>query len=450
MPSINDLIFARMIDPDWTTLERRLVDKITAKEEAARLCPGLRVAATLATVDMVAVASPTALYDRLRGLIGTDAIAKPSQASGGTVFLRNVSGPADLAELHALATTDYAAVMREMQYAGLPRRVIVEALIPTQDGRPPDDFKFHCINGEPLLCQIDHARFGTPWGRIFRLPDFAPMDPADGIAMPPGVAPPDPERLAAMLDAARTLAAPFDYVRVDLYNGLDGIYFGELTFTPSASLGIAPSQTRQPPRQRDPSPVQPHPHGRASHEHALGLPLQHQHPPLALSRLDQPAPALGISRANRFGLRIQQPRKQDRAPRRGCRDEIFGQLDQRPGEDVGDEEVERRARRQRRMRHAVGDRQREFAPPLAKRHPVQHGIVASDVDADGIDVGGDRQRLGPQRHCAERQQPGTRADIGDPLKALAAARHAVERREAPRASCDDARSRTRARRRSES
>ena len=178
----------------------------------------------------------------MRGLIGTDAIAKPSQASGGTVFLRNVSGPADLAELHALATTDYAAVMREMQYAGLPRRVIVEALIPTADGRPPDDFKFHCVNGEPLLCQIDHARFGTPWGRIFRLPDFAPMDPADGIAMPPGVARPDPERLAAMIDAARTLAAPFDYVRVDLYNGLDGIYFGELTFTPSASLGIAPSK----------------------------------------------------------------------------------------------------------------------------------------------------------------------------------------------------------------
>ena len=148
---INDLIFARMIDPDWTTLERRLVDKITAKEEAARLCPGLRVAATLATVDMVAVASPTALYDRLRGLIGTDAIAKPSQASGGTVFLRNVSGPAELAELHAGATTDYAAVMREMQYAGLPRRVIVEALIPTQDGRPPDDFKFHCVKGAPLL-----------------------------------------------------------------------------------------------------------------------------------------------------------------------------------------------------------------------------------------------------------------------------------------------------------
>ena len=239
--TINDLIFARMIDPDWTALERRLVDKITAKEDVARLCLDLKVAETLAAVDMVGVASPNDLFERLRRFIGTDAIAKPSQASGGTVFLRRVSGPSDLAELHALATTDYAAIMREMQYAGLPRRVIVESLIPTADGQPPDDFKFHCINGTPLLCQIDHARFGSPWGRIFRLPDLSPMDPADGITMPPGVAHPDPQRLAAMLDAARALSAPFDYVRVDLYNSLDGVYFGELTFTPAASFGIAPS-----------------------------------------------------------------------------------------------------------------------------------------------------------------------------------------------------------------
>ncbi|WP_338501283.1 ATP-grasp fold amidoligase family protein [Sphingomonas kaistensis] len=240
--TINDLIFARMIDPEWTALERRLVDKITAKEEAARLCPDLRVAATLATIDMAGVASPADLFDRLRGFIGTDAIAKPSQASGGTVFLRHVAGPADLAALHALATTDYAAVMREMQYAGLPRRVIVEALIPTADGLPPDDYKFHCINGEPLLCQIDHARFGSPWGRIFRMPDFEPMDGDDGLDWPDSLQRPALQQIAAMIAAARTLSKPFDYVRVDLYNGLDGIYFGELTFTPSASLGIAPSK----------------------------------------------------------------------------------------------------------------------------------------------------------------------------------------------------------------
>ncbi len=240
--SINDLIFARMIEPEWSPLERSLVDKVTAKAEVARRCDGLRIAATVATIEMNQIGSPTELYRRLRAFIGGDTIAKPAQASGGTIFLRDVSSPDDLAELHALATSDYALVMREMQYAGLPRRVIVEAPIPTTDGLPPDDLKFHCVRGEPLLCQIDHARFGRPWSRVLRLPDFGPMDPADGLVVPAGVKLPEPNRLAMMIAAARTLAAPFDYVRVDLYDGLDGVYFGELTFTPSASLGIAPSK----------------------------------------------------------------------------------------------------------------------------------------------------------------------------------------------------------------
>ena len=240
--TINDLIFARMIASEWTPLQRRMVDKITAKEEAARLVPGIRIARTLVTIEMDEVPTPGALHARLRPFIGTDAIANPAQASGGAIFLREVVGPDALADLHALASRDYSLVMREMQYAGLPRRVIVEALVPTADGEPPDDFKFHCVHGKPLVCQIDHARFGHSWGRLFRLPDFAPMDPADGLVTPPGVMMPSPAQLAAMMDIAARLSEPFDYVRVDLYDGLDGITFGELTFTPAASLGIAPSK----------------------------------------------------------------------------------------------------------------------------------------------------------------------------------------------------------------
>ncbi|GAA4043009.1 hypothetical protein GCM10022281_25240 [Sphingomonas rosea] len=238
---LNDLVFARMIDPDWSPLARAMVDKVSAKEEAVRLCPGLRTAPTVAVIAMDGVDSPLALFDRLRPFAGRDLVAKPAQASGGIVFLRGLKRPANVATLHALATHDYAGVMREMQYAGLPRRVIVETLIPTRDGQPPDDLKFHCIGGEPIWCQVDHARFGGAWSRIFGVPEFAPMDPDDGLVMPAGMSLPSAERRAAMVAAARALSAPFDYVRVDLYDGLDGIVFGELTFTPAASLGIAPS-----------------------------------------------------------------------------------------------------------------------------------------------------------------------------------------------------------------
>lgn len=239
--TINDLIFARMIVPRWSALERELVDKSTAKAAAARLCPGLRAPETLAVIEVEAVRSPAELFDLLRPHLATDAIAKPTQASGGTVFLRDLVAPMQLSELHTLATHDYSWVMREMQYAGLPKRVIVEALVPTADALPPDDLKFHCIHGEPLLCQIDHARFGVPWSRVLRLPDFDQMDAADGLVAPSGVKLPRADRLVAMTTAARALATPFEYVRVDFYDGVDGVYFGELTFTPAASLGIAPS-----------------------------------------------------------------------------------------------------------------------------------------------------------------------------------------------------------------
>jgi hypothetical protein len=217
------------------------VDKTTAKQEAQRLCPNLHVPETLLVFPTEQVRSEQDLYERLESFVGIDAIAKPSHASGGTVFLRDGVTPKDLRKLFELGTFDYAAIMREMQYWQLPRNVIVEALIPTKGTAAPDDYKFHCIHGEPLLCQVDHARFGSSWSRLFRVPGFEPMDPNDGLTPPAGYTLPDIERLGEMTAAARALATPFDYVRVDLYDGSDGIYFGELTFTAAASLGIAPS-----------------------------------------------------------------------------------------------------------------------------------------------------------------------------------------------------------------
>ncbi len=239
--SINDLIFGRMIDPRWSPIQRAFVDKTTAKARAERLCPGIRAPETLLIVDMETIRSPDQLYEALGPLIGSEAIAKPSHASGATVFLRDAKAPEDLRALYDLAAIDYTQIMREMQYWRLPRKIIVEALVPGPDASPPDDYKFHCIHGEPLLCQVDHGRFGKPWSRMFRVPDFAPMDPADGLVAPDDYRLPHTDRLAALTTAARALAAPFDYVRVDLYDAIDSVYFGELTFTPAASLGIAPS-----------------------------------------------------------------------------------------------------------------------------------------------------------------------------------------------------------------
>lgn len=154
--------------------------------------------------------------------------------------MENVKSPVDLRVLFELASQDYALILREMQYFQLPGKVLVESFVPAASS-PPDDYKFHCVNGEPLVCQVDHGRSVQSWSRLLRIPDFGPLDDGDGLEPPQTFRPPVPERIASMVAAARSLSAPFEFVRVDLYDGTDGVYFGELTFTPAAALGIAPS-----------------------------------------------------------------------------------------------------------------------------------------------------------------------------------------------------------------
>ncbi|UZK67824.1 ATP-grasp fold amidoligase family protein [Sphingomonas sp. M1-B02] len=238
---INDHIFARMIDPDWTDLERAVVDKATAKFEAAKLAPMLRAPHTLGIIAMDDIASVEALYQALKSFIGMPAIAKPTHASGAVIFLRDLKSARQLDSLFSLASMDYSSILREMQYAGMRKQIIVEMLVDAASEQSPDDYKFHCANGVPIVCQVDHSRFGRPWSRLLRIPDLEPFDPADGLTWPETYRRPTAERIAAMIEAASALSKPFQIVRVDLYDGRDGIFFGELTFSPAAALGIAPS-----------------------------------------------------------------------------------------------------------------------------------------------------------------------------------------------------------------
>ena len=45
-----------------------------------------------------------------------------------------------------------------------------------------------------------------------------------------------PKKLSQMIEIAEALSKEFSFVRVDLYYSNNRIYFGELTFTPSAGL----------------------------------------------------------------------------------------------------------------------------------------------------------------------------------------------------------------------
>lgn len=144
--------------------------------------------------------------------------------------------------------TTYGTYSVEPHYRKLPHRVYCESCI----GKPGQlvDYKIHCLNGEPSFILACNARaseegevssvamylYDTEWSKIDALQTYRGHGPGRGSIA-------KPKKLAEMLDIARKLSSGFDFVRVDLYETDDRIWFGELTFTPAN--GVFPSYKKE-------------------------------------------------------------------------------------------------------------------------------------------------------------------------------------------------------------
>ena len=129
----------------------------------------------------------------------------------------------------------------EMQYKGIPPKLICEKLIETESGNLPVDYKLYCFNGVPdcvLVCskrgQVEHGAeyyfFDKNWNlkRYNKRGKDAPVD----FTLP------RPEGIEKLFDYAAKLSKPFPFVRVDFYLEKGGVTFGELTFTPCGGFDV--------------------------------------------------------------------------------------------------------------------------------------------------------------------------------------------------------------------
>lgn len=128
---------------------------------------------------------------------------------------------------------------REWAYENnYPRRIVIEEFI--SDGKNKDipDYKFFCFDGEPMYCQVIGNRstdetidfYDMEWRHM----EFRGLNKACNNA---DSELPEPWNFDGMKALASKLAAGFPFVRVDLYNTGENIYFGELTFYPASGLG---------------------------------------------------------------------------------------------------------------------------------------------------------------------------------------------------------------------
>lgn len=128
---------------------------------------------------------------------------------------------------------------REWPYKNVKPKIIVEKYM----GDNLNDYKIFCFNGVPKYILVCSNRNGG-----FKNTDFydvnwnlMPFTREKHKNNPNGI--PKPKNLKEMLDIAQKLAKDIPFVRVDLYDIKNKIYFGEMTFYPSAGFeGFSPKE----------------------------------------------------------------------------------------------------------------------------------------------------------------------------------------------------------------
>ena len=158
-------------------------------------------------------------------------IAKTNHGSGGHLIIDQTSDEDEVAsKLKASLSFNHYWTSREYQYYAIKPRIIVEKLL--DDGEPsgPLDYRFWCFHGRPAAIQTDNNAhsmnaFYTPSWEWISTTYRATTGTREAKR---------PANLDHMLEIAEKLSRSFDFVRVDLYNVGGNVYFGEMTFTPTA------------------------------------------------------------------------------------------------------------------------------------------------------------------------------------------------------------------------
>ncbi|WP_372604096.1 ATP-grasp fold amidoligase family protein [Actibacterium sp.] len=117
-------------------------------------------------------------------------------------------------------------------YRLIDRKVFLEEDLRTDPGQPLPDYRFHVINGQVALLQLDLG-LGTDNrnnpvfdGDLNYLPHNFLRDNLGEVDLP--------AQAGLARDAAREIGKQFPYVRVDFYLRGEELFLGELTFLPNS------------------------------------------------------------------------------------------------------------------------------------------------------------------------------------------------------------------------
>lgn len=115
----------------------------------------------------------------------------------------------------------------ELHYHLIKRKIFIE-----EYKENLDDIKIFCFNGVPKFCQVDR-HFQEHRMNFYDLNwNYIPWISRAAYPSNPNIKDKKPEQLNEMIELAKKLSKDFKFVRIDLYPRKEGIFIGELTFTP--------------------------------------------------------------------------------------------------------------------------------------------------------------------------------------------------------------------------
>lgn len=172
-------------------------------------------------------------------------VIKCTHDSGSVILYRGGGITPELKkQLNRALKRKYYLASREYYYKGVRPRIIIEKMMKNEDGSGLIDYKFYCFHGEPKFLYVssdlhDHSQAHISFYNMdlsdaaFQRKDYKHFDHLPKI----------PKNYDKMVKMAKDLSKDFPFVRVDLYEINEKIYFSEMTFSPCG--GMMPFEPQQ-------------------------------------------------------------------------------------------------------------------------------------------------------------------------------------------------------------
>lgn len=130
----------------------------------------------------------------------------------------------------------------ELQYRNIVPKVYIEQLLIPKANSLFKEYEIYCLNGnvefiQYCVCTADGLTYRTYYDKDFKEADFAVYRKMKSPFIP------DEKNKEKLIEYAQILSSGFPFVRVDIFEVNETLYFGEMTFTPHCgNITISPSE----------------------------------------------------------------------------------------------------------------------------------------------------------------------------------------------------------------